>query len=147
MSSALVGLWAGLAATACMTGWEILFFRRYGLEACLDWEVNQHLITKVNGKAPEANMPEGLAMHFIVGIVVGIGFALITRKYSAAAVMSIAVILGLLLWALLLPMRRLVAGQGLRDDRLGWLPALVSLVGHVIYGVVLWAVLINLRAQ
>jgi hypothetical protein len=125
-----------------MTGWEAVFFQRYGLEACLDWEVNQHLVSKVNGKAPEENMVLGLAMHFTVGIAIAVGFAWFAFDYPAPMLSWMSVAVAVVMWSLLLPMRRFATGNAA-----GWLSAAVSLVGHVIYGIVLAVAVIYLRGQ
>jgi hypothetical protein len=142
MSPALVGLVAGFAATGCMTAWEVLFFRRYGLEACLDWDVNQHLISMVNRRSPEANLTAGLAMHFTVGIGVGASFGSFVHSDNGPSLVWIALVLGLVLWLLLLPMRRIARGAAPRA-----MPAIVSLVGHAIYGIVLAVTILHLRGQ
>src|ERR1051326_486760 len=79
------GLVAGLASTVCMTIWEAFFYRRYGLEACLDWEINQHLISRANGREPAANLGLGLALHGFVGAVAGGAFASLRPRMLLAA--------------------------------------------------------------
>jgi hypothetical protein len=61
---------------------------------------------------------------------------------SAAVIEVCAVGLGVVLWALLLAIRGVATRR--RQRRLGSLPMTVSLVGHVIYGGVLAAVVLEL---
>lgn len=141
MSRLIAGLLAGAAATACMMGWELSFYRRFGLEGCLDWEINQHMISRWNGKEPAANLIPGLVVHGAIGSAAGVCFAALARGASDVVLVAGAVGLGVALWLLLLPLRRLATGAGLLDGRLGDLPALISLAGHLIYGCVLGLVI------
>lgn len=137
MHRALIGILAGTVATGCMTAWEFIFYRRYGLEACLDWEINQHLLARVNGKDPHANLGLGLVMHGIVGIGGGVVFAAMLLDASQFSVAAAGLGFGVALWTLLLALPRFATGRGVGQGQLRSLPAVVSLVGHVIYGAAL----------
>ena len=135
MMRLLSGIVIGVVATACMTAWELPFYRRYGREGCLDWDINQHLVGRVNGKPPSANLAAGLVVHVVVGVVVGVGFVLC--PWSGPRATGIGVALGVLLWMMLLALRKPITGLGPTDGRLGIRPAWISLVGHIVYGAVL----------
>jgi hypothetical protein len=134
------GLVAGLASTVCMTIWEAFFYRRYGLEACLDWEINQHLISRANGREPAANLGLGLALHGFVGAVAGGAFASLRPRMLLAE----GVGFGIVLWMLLLPLRRISTGRRLAEGSLGKVRVFASLAGHLIYGAALAATVASL---
>ncbi|HWH52209.1 MAG TPA: hypothetical protein VN651_11760 [Gemmatimonadaceae bacterium] len=144
MHQFFLGISIGVAATACMTAWELIFYRRFGLEGCLDWDINQHLLERLNGKPASANLIEGLGLHILVGAAVGAAFSEVVHRVSAHDALSalgLGAVLGVALWLFLLPLRRIATGLGPMDGRLGGLPILISLVGHLIYGVMLGALI------
>lgn len=138
---ALVGLLAGVVATGCMTLWELPFFRRFGIEGCLDWQINQHALSRLNGKPVDANLALGLVVHWVVGTAAGTGFSLVARAQSTSALMHAGIGFGIVLWVLLMVVRKPITGRAPVEGRHGWLAAGVSLVGHVAYGLVLSALL------
>jgi uncharacterized protein DUF6789 len=140
----VLGISIGAAATACMTAWELVFYRRFGLEGCLDWDINQHLLERLNGKPASANLIEGLGLHILVGAAAGAAFFEVLHRVSAheaTTILAGGVAFGVALWLFLLPLRRFATGLGPMGGRLGGLPILISLVGHLIYGAVLGALI------
>jgi len=140
MPRALLGLLAGLAATGCMTLWEVLLFRKYGLPGCLDWDINQHFLSRLNRREPQANLRLGLVVHGIVGVAVGIGFSWLVPPRSTCALTLTGELVGVALWLLLLPLRKVFTGLGPRDGPLGIVPVLASLLGHLAFGLIMGAV-------
>lgn len=141
---ALIGLVAGIAATACMTALELVFYWRDGIDACLDWVVNQRLLSRLNGRDWSSNFVPGLAMHFGVGTAIGLAFSLVTPSASSLVVVA-ALGLSAAMWCSLLLLYRMLTGRWSRDGSLGALPAIVSAVGHLVYGIVLSAFIVSLR--
>lgn len=133
------GLVAGLGATACMTLWELFFYRRYGLEGALDWHINQCALSRLNGRAPNENLIAGLAIHGAVGGAVGIGFQVIASRLALGRglVLLAGVLLAVSLWLMLLPLRRIFTGLTPFGGRLRSIPTVASLLGHVLFGIVL----------
>ena len=139
MHSIAQGLVAGLGATACMTLLEFFFYRRYGLEGALDWHINQCALSRINGRPPDENLVVGLVIHGAVGGAAGIGFQVIASNLTIDrdSIWLCGVVFGVTLWLMLLPLRRPLTGLAPFGGRLRFIPAAASLVGHVIFGVVL----------
>jgi hypothetical protein len=85
-------------------------------------------------------------LHFLNGSLAGIAFPLIlsipnidiTQNY----ILVFSVVYGFVLWiATLVPIHKPITGNSLWNNNLGHLPSIASLIGHLIYGLVLGIVL------
>lgn len=135
MVSPLWGLLAGAAATVPMTLWEISFYLRDGTEAVLEWHENQATLARLLDRPVDELVLPGQILHFTHGAVGGLVFAVVWPLLDLPLPLVAAGLgYGVLLWLLTLATHEAIAGVSPFDHPLGWRPAAVSLVGHIIYG-------------
>ena len=137
------GLVSGIAATAVMTVTEIPSWRKWGLLGVFEWHENQLLSTKFfHIPRHKLCFKYIFFLHFLNGSLAGIAFPLIlsildvpiTRDYILVS----SVAYGFMLWIVtLVPIHKPITGYCVWDHQLGHLPSIVSLIGHLIYGLVL----------
>lgn len=141
------GLVSGIVATAVMTLTEIPSWRKWGLLGVFEWHENQLLSTRFFHIARnKINFKYIFFLHFLNGSLAGIAFPLIlsildipiTRDYT----LMLSVAYGFALWiATLVPIHKPITGHSLWNHKLGRLPSIASLMGHLIYGLVLGIVI------
>ncbi|HJY09458.1 MAG TPA: hypothetical protein VJ250_00815, partial [Nitrososphaeraceae archaeon] len=85
-------------------------------------------------------------LHFLNGSLAGIVFPLILSilniRVTQDYMLMLSVAYGFVLWiATLAPIHKPITGHPLWDHKLGHLPSIASLIGHLIYGLVLGIVI------
>lgn len=139
----LFGFIAGIVATAGMTLVELVFWKKWKLIGVLEWHENQILISKffkLNVK--RLNFPGIFLLHFVNGGLGGIGlfFAIVLMPHlsSIISILPLGILYGFFLWLVTLaPIHKPITGVHPLNHPLGKGPALVSLGGHALYGLVL----------
>ena len=141
------GLVSGIVATAVMTITEIPSWRKWGLLGVFEWHENQLLSTRFFHTPPEKiSFKYIFFLHFLNGSLAGIAFPLllsildipITQNYP----LMISVGYGFVLWIVtLVPIHKPITGYPVWDHKLGHLASIASLIGHLIYGLVLGIVI------
>ena len=141
------GLVSGIIATAVMTMSEIPSWRKWGLWGVFEWHENQILSTRFFHIARnQLNFKYIFFLHFLNGSLAGIAFSVmlsilnipITQDYTLA----LSVLYGFTLWiTTLVPIHKPITGHSLWNHKLGHLPSIASLIGHLIFGLVLGIVL------
>lgn len=135
MATAIWGLLAGAAATVPMTLWEIPFHLRDGTTAVLEWHENQAVWARLLDRPVEELVLHGQVLHFTHGAVGGLVFAVVWPLIGLGwPLVAGGLGYGIILWLLTLLTHEAIAGVSAFDHPLGWRPAAVSLVGHLIYG-------------
>lgn len=138
----LYGLLGGLVATLSMTVFEIPFWKKWGLKGILEWHENQILYSKLTSNNPNRlNFFGVFLLHFINGGLGGLGFYLllyIVPFVLTSSVYIVGIVYGLVLWILtLLPIHKPITSIDPFDHPQGVGPLVVSLIGHLIYGIML----------
>jgi len=146
--SVFLSLLAGLFSTLMMSVFEFPFWRKWGLEGALEWHENQVLYSKFfKTDVTQINFPGLFFLHFVNGGLGGIGFYyLLTLIPSLITVaVFVGIIYGLLLWVLtLLPIHKPITGIDPFKHSLGLGPAITSLTGHILYGVILSVLILQI---
>jgi len=141
------GLVSGIVATAVMTVTEIPSWRKWGLLGVFEWHENQLLSTRFFHIPPEKiSFKYIFFLHFLNGSLAGIVFPLILSilniRVTQDYMLMLSVAYGFVLWiATLAPIHKPITGHPLWDHKLGHLPSIASLIGHLIYGLVLGIVI------
>jgi hypothetical protein len=141
------GLVSGIVATAVMTVTEIPSWRKWGLLGVFEWHENQLLSTRFFHIPPEKiSFKYIFFLHFLNGSLAGIAFPLILSilyiPITEDYILMLSVAYGFVLWiATLVPIHKPITGHPLWDHKLGHLPSIASLIGHLIYGLVLGIVI------
>jgi hypothetical protein len=154
LSYLVIGLLSGTVSTVMMTLTEIPSWRRWGLQGVFEWHEN-HVITKVLFKLPNENNNiyfKGIFFfHFLNGILAGIAFPFIVASFfttlvnSGTLLLLLGTLYGFVLWIItLLPIHKPITGLSPFNHPLGHVPALASLGGHIVYGVVLGTIVLAL---
>ena len=146
--SVFLSLLAGLFSTLVMSIFEFPFWRKWGLEGTLEWHENQVLYSKFfKTDVKQINFPGLFFLHFVNGGLGGIGFYyLLTLVPSLiTVVVFVGIIYGLVLWVLtLLPIHKPITGIDPFKHPLGLGPAITSLTGHILYGVILSVLMLQI---
>lgn len=134
------GLVAGLLSTAMMTLFEISAWKRWGLFGVYEWHENQAITTYLLGDTSGKTHYFGIFFfHFLNGTLAGIAFPyLVSFVLPYAPLLVVSIIYGIILWLLTLaPIHKPITGLSPWNHPPGRWPAVTSLVGHIIYGLVL----------
>jgi hypothetical protein len=147
-----------------MTLTEIPSWRRWGLYGVFEWHENQILSNRLLGSfsyrvCKDENKTtihfKGIFfLHFINGSLAGIAFPYLVYFVLAplgvpdiAQVYLPGILYGSILWFITLaPIHKPITGLSLWNNPLGHLPALASFGGHLVYGIVLAAIIGTLTA-
>jgi hypothetical protein len=136
-----LALMAGLAATLAMTTLEIPAWKRFGLRGVLEWHENQVLSTRFFRLSESDLHVKGIFfLHFVNGGLGGVGFALalVLFPFALSEIIIFAIAYGLFLWlATLIPIHKPITGITPWRHPDGMIPMVVSLAGHILYGIVL----------
>jgi hypothetical protein len=144
------GISAGLISTTIMTMLEIPFLRIWGIQGILEFHENQILISSLikKFKRTENNSTSYIGiflLHIINGTLAALVFPFVylfstslffINKFSISIITGI--IYGILLWVLtLLPIHKPITGLSVWNHPLGKGPLIISLCGHILYGLTL----------
>ncbi len=135
-------LFAGFVSTGIMTILEIPFWKRWGLTGILEWHENQILTCKFFRLASNNLQFWGIfLLHFLNGSLGGIGLLLafiLIPTLKEIPFLPLGLLYGFFLWILtLVPIHKPITGIDPWNHPLGKGPAVLSLVGHTIYGITL----------
>jgi len=116
---------------------EYPIWRKWGMEGVSEWHLNQVMAGRLMQRSPQSVVAPGLALHFLHGGLAGIIFVLFLPSIPSIPSIVAGVGFGIVLWITALGIMRPVTGVGFRGHPLGRLPLIVSLGGHIIFGLIL----------
>ena len=128
---------AGLASTAVMSLAEYPIWLRWGMEGVSEWHLNQVMVGRLMNRSPHSVVAPGLLLHFLHGGLAGVVFVLLLPKIPITSSIVAGVGFGIVLWIIALIIMKPVTGIGFQKHQLGLLPLVVSLGGHILYGLFL----------
>lgn len=140
ISTFFVALLIGIFATLIMTLIEIPAWRRFGLRGVLEWHENQVLSVKFFRLDESRLHVKGIFfLHFVNGGLGGVGFALALTVFSFAMnIVFGGIAYGVFLWLVtLIPIHKPITGITPWKHPDGVIPMIVSLIGHLVYGVII----------
>lgn len=140
ISTFFVALLIGIFATLIMTLIEIPAWRRFGLRGVLEWHENQVLSVKFFRLDESRLHVKGIFfLHFVNGGLGGVGFALALTVFSFAMnIVFGGIVYGVFLWLVtLIPIHKPITGITPWKHPDGVIPMIVSLIGHLVYGVII----------
>ncbi|MFB5600516.1 MAG: hypothetical protein ACE5SW_09850 [Nitrososphaeraceae archaeon] len=134
----LLSFLTGVFSTLVMTIFEIPFWKKWNLTGVLEWHENQALIIRI------LKLPDNIIhfwgiflLHFINGGLGGIGFLMVLifiPSLHLIPILILALLYGFFLWIItLIPIHKPITGLNPWRHPLGHGPAIVSLLGHLIY--------------
>jgi hypothetical protein len=139
--SIFLSLLAGLFSTLMMSIFEFPFWRKWGLEGVLEWHENQVLYSKFfKTDVTQINFSGLFLLHFVNGGLGGLGFYFLLTLFPSliTVVVFVGIIYSLVLWVLtLLPIHKPITRIDPFKHPLGLGPVITSLTGHILYGVIL----------
>ncbi len=105
----------------------------------LEWHENQCLMSMMLKKDPIKLSKEGLILHFLNGGLAAMFYALLISWLDILNGLDTIIqgfIYGILLWILTLaPIHKPITGVSITNHPLGYKPSVLSLIMHLIYGV------------
>ena len=107
------------------------------MEGVSEWHLNQVMVGRLMRRSPQTVVAPGLVLHFLHGGVAGVVFVLLLSNIPSILSIGAGVGFGIVLWIIALMIMKPVTGIGFRDNPLRLLPLIVSLGGHVLYGLFL----------
>jgi uncharacterized membrane protein YagU involved in acid resistance len=108
------------------------------MEGVSEWHLNQALMARLLHRPPQGLVVQGLVLHFVHGGVAGIIFVLMLSIFSLGIpIVEVGVAFGLLLWVIAMLIIKPITGIGFRNHPMRLLPLVVSLGGHLLYGILL----------
>lgn len=147
MSYLLIGLLGGIVSTVIMTLTEIPSWKRWGLPGVFEWHENQVItrrLFKLSNDNNNINFKGVFFFHFLNGTLAGIAFPFIIASFfttlviSSTSLLLLGLLYGFALWIItLVPIHKPITGLSPFNHPLGHMPALASLGGHIVYGLVL----------
>jgi hypothetical protein len=145
-----IGIIAGFISTGIMTIFEMPFWKLLGIQGILEWHENQLLVSKLLKKFRKRDHDTIcyigiLLLHIINGTVAAIVFPFVNLFFTSLFSQNelnlsiiFGVVYGILLWTLtLLPIHKPITGLSIWNHPLGKGPAIISICGHLIYGITL----------
>ena len=141
----ILGAVDGLLGTLVMSAIEIIPWRKWGLSGVFEWHENQILIAKFlrleNDDDACLHYLGIFGLHFINGLLGGMGFYFAITFIDYLAILPLP-LLGILysffLWVVtLVPIHKPITGLHPWNHPLGHWPAIASLAGHFVYGLVM----------
>jgi hypothetical protein len=143
------GLFSGIVATAVMIAIEIPSWRKWGLLGVFEWHENQLLSARFFGlPSNNPNFKYIFFFHILNGSLAGIALPfilLLLHIYTASDyihILVLSLVYGFALWFVtLVPIHKAITGYPVWNHYLGHLPSIASLMGHLIYGLVLGSVI------
>ena len=139
------GLFSGILATVAMTVSEIPSWKKWGLLGVFEWHENQVLSARLFGiPKNKPNFKYIFFLHIVNGSLGGIAFPLILSILGISVhsdniyILLWSMVYGFALWILtLVPIHKSITGYPVWNHQLGHFPSIASLMGHLIYGLVL----------
>ncbi|MEM4398439.1 MAG: hypothetical protein QXV18_01325 [Candidatus Nitrosocaldus sp.] len=139
INEAVIGFMAGCIATGVISIIQYPFWKRWGMIGVLEWHENQCLMSMLFKRNPETLVKEGFMLHFLNGGLAALFYAIIVKSLSLISIDPnlLGISFGLLLWILTLaPIHKPITGVNITRHPLGYKPILLSLVAHVVYGII-----------
>ena len=136
-----LGGFAGFLSTFVMVAFEAPFWRDFGIEGVVEWEVNAVLVDLLLGRDPGARRKLGpaLAMHLVHGVAAGAVLAALLGTYLLPArtfFWLAGLLVSLFLWSLV-PFLLRGSLERLGKRRFSGRGMAVSFASHVVFGLVL----------
>jgi hypothetical protein len=143
-----VAFLGGLFATLLMIAIEIPSWKRWGLQGVLEWHENQILSVKFFKLSKSGLHFKGIfLLHFLNGGLASMGFLMVLELFpiTLTHLFFSGIMYGFFLWvATLIPIHKLITGISPWHHPNGIGPFISSLIGHVVYGVVIGYFFLNL---
>jgi hypothetical protein len=136
----MLGAVGGLFGTLVMSAIEVIPWRKWGLHGVFEWHENQKFLKLKNDDACLHYL--GIfGLHLTNGVLAGIGFYFAIEFIDFLALLPLpllGMVYSFFLWIVtLVPIHKPITGLHPWNHPLGHGPALASLAGHFVYGIVM----------
>ena len=129
MNNIIKGILAGMIATIVLS---IMMIIKAKMQVMPDLNIIAMLSEKMDGP-----MAIGWAMHFMIGAGYGVLITLLYNKLPTNCGLQKGMVLGLLGWLMMMVVIMPMMGQGLFAMSMGIMAPVMTLILHLIFGVVL----------
>ena len=136
------GIIAGMIATLVMSLIEIPSWKKWGFYGVFEWHENQIIWARIFRKPGNTINFKGLFSSFfkwqIRRTCILIHTVLFNGTYDNLSCSNYSTFYGFVLWIItLVPIHKPITGYSPWNHELGHLPVILSLFGHLVYGLVL----------
>lgn len=146
----LLGITSGVVSTTVMSIFEIIPWKRWGIEGVYEWHENQILVKKyfkdIFSRKDTLNFKGIFLLHYINGILGSITYVFLIWYLIEGGMMgdsfsnlfTAGIVYAIFLWVVtLFPIHKPITGRDPLKHPLGYGPVFYSLTGHFIYAIVL----------
>lgn len=146
----LLGITSGVVSTTIMSIFEIIPWKRWGIEGVYEWHENQVLVKRyfknMFSRANKLNFGGIFFLHYINGILASITYVFIIWYFIEEKIIEHSIhnffitgtVYAIFLWVVtLFPIHKPITGLNPLRHPLGYGPVFCSLAGHFIYAIVL----------
>ncbi len=144
---AVTGFAAGCLATAVMSLLQLPFWRANGLEYVLEWHENVGIVKRLFKKISEEKaLAYSFFFHFLNGGLAAAAYNIFLNFFELLNVFGpflLGCLFGIFLWVFTLaPIHRPLTGLPVFGHPLGAGPIVLSVVLHMLYGVIVTVVIL-----
>jgi hypothetical protein len=144
---AVTGFAAGCVATAVMSFLQLPFWRANGLEYVLEWHENVGIVKRLFKKISEEKaLAYSFFFHFLNGGLAAAAYNIFLNFFELLNVFGpflLGCLFGIFLWVFTLaPIHRPLTGLPVFGHPLGAGPIVLSVVLHMLYGVIVTVVIL-----
>ena len=134
-----VGFITGILPTLIMSIFEYPFYRNWGIKGIYELHESEMMFCKLTNREFKNKISSlGLFTHMINGSLLSIPFVFYINLTNTSPTIFLGIIYAIVVWIItLLPVHKFITGESLRENPFGYKPAIVSILGHVIYGFIL----------
>ena len=134
-----IGFLAGILPTVVMSIFEYPFYRKWGIKGVYELHESEMLFCKLTNRDFQNKISSfGLLTHMINGSLLSIPFVFYINLVNTSPTILLGIIYAIVVWIVtLLPVHKFITGESLSENPFGYKPALVSIFGHAIYGLIL----------
>tara|TARA_B100001750_G_C15313306_1_gene498409 strand:+ start:40 stop:504 length:465 start_codon:yes stop_codon:yes gene_type:complete len=136
----LTGIISGILSTSIMLLFEIPFYRYWGIRGVYELHESEMMICKLLKRTFQNKISTlGIIIHIINGSLLAIPFVVFMSVLNIIPTVLIGISYAVFIWFVtLLPVHKIITGESIQENPYGYKPALVSIFGHFVYGIVLY---------
>ena len=134
-----IGFIAGILPTVAMSIFEYPFYKKWGLKGVYELHESEMMFCKLANREFHNKISSfGFLTHVINGSLLSIPFVFYISYTNTFPTILLGILYSVIVWIVtLLPVHKLITGESLSESPFGYKPALISVSGHAIYGLIL----------
>ena len=136
----IIGLISGIFPTIVMSIFEFPFYKIWGIKGVYELHESEMMVCKLMKRKFQNNISHmGILTHLLNGSLLSVPFVIFINLTNTNPSIIIGILYSVVIWLVtLLPVHKLITGESISENPYGYQPALVSIIGHFIYGIMLY---------